>query len=101
MPDAREIAYDDVPGTIHLLGAAGGAAGTDTEPQLVLQPRPSSNPEDPLNWTRRRKLLAIGTVYLYVFAIGVVKPVVLTEPGLYDASAQNRVQVTSSSLPCM
>ena len=71
MPDAREITYDDVPGTIHLLGAAGGAAGTDTEPQLVLQPRPSSDPEDPLNWTRRRKLLAIGTVYLYVFAIGI------------------------------
>ncbi|RYO95108.1 hypothetical protein DL766_010232 [Monosporascus sp. MC13-8B] len=59
----------DVPGTIHLLHGTGDptAAGG----QLVLQPRPSSDPEDPLNWTRRRKLLAIGMVYLYVFGIGI------------------------------
>ena len=71
MSETRQITYDDVPGTIHLLGTSGGAAGTETEAQLVLQPRPSSDPGDPLNWTRRRKLLAMGTVYLYVFAIGI------------------------------
>ena len=71
MSSVRAITYDDVPGTIHLLDATSATIGTETGPQLVLQPRPSSSPEDPLNWSRHRKLLAIGTVYLYVFAIGI------------------------------
>lgn len=61
---------DIVPGTIHLMEIT-----SDQGSHLVLQPTPSSDPEDPLNWKRSRKLLAIWTVYSYVFAIGIATAV--------------------------
>ncbi|RYP46195.1 hypothetical protein DL769_011408 [Monosporascus sp. CRB-8-3] len=69
MAPSQVTVYHDVPGTIHLLHETGDP--TVAGSQLVLQPRPSSDPEDPLNWTRRRKLLAISMVYFYVFSIGI------------------------------
>lgn len=60
-----------VPGTIRLVDdTAGGSHG-----QVVLHPQPSSDPEDPLNWSKQRKLLAIGMVYLYTFGIGIATAV--------------------------
>ncbi|KAJ4186594.1 hypothetical protein NW767_012559 [Fusarium falciforme] len=49
------------PGTVHLVDLnqdmharhAGGAS------DIVLNPVPSNDPNDPLNWTPRRKLLAL------------------------------------------
>lgn len=51
-----------IPGTIHLVDLnrnlrvrhAGGGDG-----DIVLDPVPSDDPEDPLNWTPRRKILAL------------------------------------------
>lgn len=72
-PDSTEASpahghFDDVPGTILLFNSTedGQADG-----QIILQPQPSSDPEDPLNWTRRRKKMAVAMVYVYTFAIGI------------------------------
>ncbi|RGP80750.1 major facilitator superfamily transporter [Fusarium longipes] len=48
--------HDDVPGT---------------HQDIVLVPRPSSDPEDPLNWSYRRKILAVSMAYLYVLGTGI------------------------------
>ncbi|EED85648.1 predicted protein [Postia placenta Mad-698-R] len=64
-PAAR---HDLIPGTVHLVDIGGGihdAKHDSNHRDIVLVPRPSSDPEDPLNWPRRRKLLAISMVYLY------------------------------------
>ena len=56
-----------IPGTIQLVDVdhtveARHAGNGD----IVLQPTPSNHPDDPLNWTPRRKLLALICPNLYV-----------------------------------
>lgn len=63
--------HDDVPGTLLLLDAAHDASSHAHRGTIVLQPQPSNDPEDPLNWPKRCKLLAIWMVYLYTFGIGI------------------------------
>ncbi|SPO01542.1 related to HOL1, putative substrate-H+ antiporter [Cephalotrichum gorgonifer] len=60
--------HDDVPGTILLFDTS---QEDQTGANIILQPQPSSDPEDPLNWARRRKKMAVSMVYLYTFAIGI------------------------------
>lgn len=65
---------DDVPGTVRLIdldGQATSALHDNAHKDIVLIPRPSSDPNDPLNWTYRRKLLAVSMAYLYVLGTGV------------------------------
>ena len=64
---------DIIPGTIHLVNTDSGHAGRDET--IVLNPTPSADPEDPLNWSRPRKLLNIAMVYIYVFGIGIATTV--------------------------
>lgn len=55
-------APDSIPGTIHLVDVqrnlrvrhAGGGEG-----DIVLDPAPSDDPNDPLNWSPQRKRLAL------------------------------------------
>ncbi|KAL7915349.1 major facilitator superfamily protein [Trichoderma velutinum] len=56
-----------VPGTVHLVDLAGATAGG----VLELIPRPSDDPEDPLNWSRRRKYLAVAMVIAYTMGVGI------------------------------
>ncbi|KAI3576140.1 major facilitator superfamily domain-containing protein [Fusarium oxysporum f. sp. albedinis] len=59
-------AYSEVvPGTVHLVDA-GRSDGNDIE----LVPRPSDDPEDPLNWSRRRKLISAAMVFVYTLGVG-------------------------------
>ncbi|KAF3009667.1 hypothetical protein E8E13_008151 [Curvularia kusanoi] len=63
-----------IPGTIQLVDvdhtvAARHAGNGD----IVLQPTPSSDPDDPLNWTPRRKLLALVCPNLYVWMCGIAQ----------------------------
>ena len=65
---------DYVPGTVHLVDVAGQTTSSRhdaSHKDIVLVPRPSSDPEDPLNWTYRRKLLAVSMSYLYVLGTGI------------------------------
>ncbi|OAL36849.1 hypothetical protein AYO20_03905 [Fonsecaea nubica] len=57
-----------VPGTIHLVDTE--AAEHTGKKDIVLNPRPSSDPEDPLNWSKKRKLWAITMAYVYIMGIG-------------------------------
>ncbi|KAK4075750.1 hypothetical protein Trihar35433_2310 [Trichoderma harzianum] len=56
-----------VPGTVHLVDLAGASAGGKVE----LVPRPSDDPEDPLNWSHRRKYLAVAMVNIYTMGIAI------------------------------
>jgi hypothetical protein len=50
-----------VPGTVHLVDLEGtiqAKHATGDERDIVLVPAPSADPEDPLNWSPRRKLLS-------------------------------------------
>jgi MFS family permease len=38
---------------------------------IILIPKPSADPDDPLNWSRRRKWLNVGLVLFYVFTTGI------------------------------
>lgn len=62
-----------IPGTIHLVNTDSGQTGS--RDKIVLNPAPSDDPEDPLNWTRRRKLWNITMVYVYTFGVGIATTV--------------------------
>lgn len=50
-----------VPGTVHLVDLEGTMQTRHAEGgqrDIVLVPAPSNDPDDPLNWTPRRKLLS-------------------------------------------
>ncbi|KAK2674524.1 Major facilitator superfamily [Fusarium oxysporum f. sp. vasinfectum] len=67
------VVKNPMPGTIHLVDLnrnlrvrhAGGGDG-----DIVLDPVPSDDPEDPLNWTPRRKILALICQNLYTWFTG-------------------------------
>ncbi|RFU79265.1 major facilitator superfamily [Trichoderma arundinaceum] len=64
---AAERHPEAVPGTVHLVDLAGSTTGGVVE----LIPRPSDDPEDPLNWSRRRKYLAVAMVIVYTLGTGI------------------------------
>ncbi|CAN6602167.1 protein Hol1p [Trichomonascus vanleenenianus] len=59
-----EVAATAIPGTVHLV-----SGGEDHE--VLLVPTPSNDPNDPLNWSQKRKIFNVLVVYFYVFATGV------------------------------
>ncbi|GJD05178.1 major facilitator superfamily transporter [Colletotrichum higginsianum] len=63
------------PGTTKLIDQDGSivgkhASGSD-ESDIVLIPRASDDPEDPLNWTKKRKWLATSCVLVYTIMIAI------------------------------
>lgn len=64
---------DHVPGTVYLVDITGNSSSAHdaSHKDIVLVPRPSADPNDPLNWTYRRKLLAVSMAYLYVLGTGI------------------------------
>ncbi|GAB7335700.1 hypothetical protein MBLNU13_g08006t1 [Cladosporium sp. NU13] len=71
---SAEADFDHVPGTEYLIDVTGHDS---TKPHdasrsdVVLIPRPSNDPNDPLNWSHGRKTLAVCMSYLYVFGTGI------------------------------
>lgn len=70
-----EDAFTPVPGTVHLVDLEGvmnakHAKGAKTR-DVVLVPTPSSDPDDPLNWTPRRKLLSTTCMCVYTLMVGI------------------------------
>lgn len=71
---SAEADFDLVPGTEYLIDITGHDS---TKPHdasrsdVVLIPRPSDDPNDPLNWSQGRKTLAVCMSYLYVFGTGI------------------------------
>lgn len=69
-----------IPGTIHLVDLEGVMgeqhASTSRLHDVVLVPSPSSDPDDPLNWTPRRKLLSTACMSMYTLMVGIASAAV-------------------------
>jgi MFS family permease len=65
MANISDNEQHNVPSTVRLVDV--NAAERD----IVPVPRPSSDPNDPLNWSYRRKLRAVSMAYLYVMGTGI------------------------------
>ncbi|KAI5300224.1 Vacuolar protein sorting-associated protein 35 [Ascosphaera pollenicola] len=68
--------HHEVPGTVHLVeaGDSGAAHEHATSPHnkdIILVPRPSNDPEDPLNWSQARKYKCMAMVYVFVLGVGI------------------------------
>lgn len=63
------------PGTTRLIDVNGSvisqhASGSD-EKDIILVPCPSNDPEDPLNWTQKRKWLATSCIIVYTVMVAI------------------------------
>lgn len=60
------------PGTVRLIDTSGHLHSKHAEGKgqndVILVPHPSEDPEDPLNWTFKRKILATSCVVVYTIA---------------------------------
>ena len=70
-----EDAVSPVPGTVHQVDLEGTmnakhAKGTKSK-DIVLVPAPSADPEDPLNWSPRRKTLSTICMCVYTLFVGI------------------------------
>ena len=57
-----------IPGTIHLVDLEGTLRAKHAlggQNDVVLVPTPSEDPDDPLNWSSRRKLLSTACISMY------------------------------------
>ncbi|KAK4682680.1 hypothetical protein QC764_0021690 [Podospora pseudoanserina] len=83
-----------VPGTVHLVDVSGAApAGAKMRDGIQLVPRPSDDPEDPLNWSRGRKMLALAMVVVYTFGTGL--PMTLQYSILADITADTGISTAT------
>lgn len=62
--------HEIAPGTVHLIDVNGESKALHAGPvgahsDVLLHPIPSSDPNDPLNWSRRRKLLCMFCMFSY------------------------------------
>ncbi|KAJ6444349.1 C2H2 transcription factor [Purpureocillium lavendulum] len=71
MEPIEDFRHGDVPGTILLFDPDHEHGDRAHRGDILLHPTPSSDPEDPLNWTRSRKHLAVSMACLYTFTIGI------------------------------
>ncbi|KAJ4125250.1 hypothetical protein NW754_013536 [Fusarium falciforme] len=63
-----------IPGTVHLVDSQGkldSQHAHGAEKDIVLVPAPSPHPDDPLNWSPRRKYLSAFCMAAYVLIIGI------------------------------
>ncbi|KAF6786789.1 major facilitator superfamily transporter [Colletotrichum sojae] len=62
-----------IPGTVHLVDLEGTISSrhADGVDDVVLIPTPSSNPDDPLNWTPGRKFQLLCCLSVYCLSIGI------------------------------
>jgi len=60
----------NVPGTVHLVDLDHSMQARHAgDGEIILNPAPSNDPDDPLNWSPRRKLISTISVNLYVVLI--------------------------------
>ncbi|KAF2844716.1 MFS transporter-like protein [Plenodomus tracheiphilus IPT5] len=83
-----------IPGTVHLVDVdhsmqARHAGNGD----IILDPAPSSDPEDPLNWSPRRKLLSTICVNIYTWMTGIATSTVYSV--LVPLSAASGVSIST------
>ncbi|KIX08469.1 uncharacterized protein Z518_03125 [Rhinocladiella mackenziei CBS 650.93] len=77
MSQQHDLPTESIPGTVHLVDLTHSMhtlhAGSG---DVVLVPTPSKDPDDPLNWSPRRKLMSVITVCVYILFVGLANSVV-------------------------
>ncbi|RMY14528.1 hypothetical protein D0868_01399 [Hortaea werneckii] len=77
-----------IPGTVHLVNLDHHVQGKHAKghQDVILVPAPSDDPDDPLNWPRRRKHLSLACMCVYTWFAGIANSVVYSvETPLADA----------------
>lgn len=76
-PERQQSYLDEtaIPGTVHLVDLEGTirakhASGAQMR-DVVLVPAPSQDPDDPLNWSPRRKWLSTASQSVYTLMVGI------------------------------
>lgn len=66
---------DAIPGTSRLIDTDGGLAtphaSQSSKADVILRPAPSSDPDDPMNWSSRRKALSCVCMCAYTLTVGI------------------------------
>ena len=65
---------EQIPGTVHLVDLEGTILAKHSsggQRDIVLVPAPSDDPDDPLNWSAKRKLLSTTCVCVYTLMVGI------------------------------
>ncbi|KAK3077491.1 hypothetical protein LTS18_010113 [Coniosporium uncinatum] len=63
-----------IPGTVHLVDLEGTMRAKHAKggsKDVVLVPAPSNDPDDPLNWSPRRKILSTTCMAVYTWMVGI------------------------------
>lgn len=73
---AHEIVAEEsaIPGTVHLVdldGTMHAQHARGGQRDIVLVPTPSQDPDDPLNWSPRRKTLSMVCMGVYTLMVGI------------------------------
>lgn len=69
-----EADIEIIPGTVHLVDLEGtirAAHASGAQRDVVLVPSPSADPDDPLNWTPKRKWMSTAANGVYNLTIGI------------------------------
>lgn len=66
----EDNAVTSVPGQSVLVDVAQDIESRRKTGDIVLIPTPTTDPDDPLNWSRKRKYTATGVVCLWAFLLG-------------------------------
>ncbi|ODV74626.1 uncharacterized protein CYBJADRAFT_171641, partial [Cyberlindnera jadinii NRRL Y-1542] len=67
------INYESIPGNTNLVDLDGSMAARHSSgnKKIVLIPTPSDDPDDPLNWTPRRKWMSVFCMVVYTYGVGI------------------------------
>lgn len=96
--NSSEIDSEDIPGTTYLVNTKINPAELNetVKKEIVLIPHPSNNPKDPLNWSRRRKLIQVFCLILFCYGGGVASCCIY--PLLEEIAADPSANVTIDNL---
>lgn len=83
------IDYNAVPGNSHLVDLTSDGSN---DRKIVLIPTPSDDPDDPLNWSKPRKWLAVCCVLIYTLGVGV--PTAAIYSVLTDVQAKTSITLS-------
>lgn len=71
--DSQAQESQTTPGTVQLIDTDGNVLNSQDRKtkknDIVLVPTPSQDPDDPLNWTQKRKLVATSCVVMYAIMV--------------------------------
>lgn len=70
MIEIDNLLVDMVPGTVHLVDMHGNL-NVKKKGDIILQPQPTSNPNDPLTWSMSKRIFQFAIVWIWGFFVAV------------------------------